>query len=112
MKHANILEALRFDEESIVIDLIYETAFCREIRIAMYAHQVMRDHESEHPVAIEVCGGSIVLSTEAKEKVLPKGEIVGLDGGVKHHIEALEESILRLTVFTACSEEEISCWHG
>jgi quercetin dioxygenase-like cupin family protein len=101
MKHANIHEALHFDEENIVIDELLETPFVREIRIAMYAHQVMRDHQSEHPVTIEVCEGAVTLSTENAELILPRGEVIGLDGGVKHHIEALQESVLRLSIFTS-----------
>lgn len=104
VKHANIHEALRFDEENIVMDELFENAFAREIRIAMYAHQVMRDHESEHPLCIEVCEGAVSLATEQEELILPKGEVIGLDAGVTHHIEALQESVLRLTVFTGGRE--------
>lgn len=105
MKHANIHEALQFDAENIVMDELFETPFVREIRIAMFAHQVMRDHESEHPVAIEVCEGVVTLSTDEQELILPKGEVIGLEGGVKHHIEALQESVLRLTIFTGSGTE-------
>jgi quercetin dioxygenase-like cupin family protein len=107
MKHANIHEALQFDEENIVMDELFETPFVREVRIAMYAHQVMRDHESEYPVTIEVCEGAVTLSTEEREVILPRGEVIGLDGGVKHHIEALQESVLRLTIFTTAESGEL-----
>jgi quercetin dioxygenase-like cupin family protein len=107
MKHANIHEALKFDEENIVMDELFETPFVREVRIAMYAHQVMRDHESEHPVTIEVCEGAVTLSTEEQEFILPRGEVIGLEGGVKHHIEALQESVLRLTIFTTAEIGEL-----
>lgn len=105
MQHANIHEAVAFEEENIVMEVLYENAFSREIRIAMYAHQVMRDHESEYPVAIEVCEGAVTLTTETEELILPKGEIIGLEAGLKHHIEALQESLLRLTIFTTRSSE-------
>lgn len=87
------------------MEVLYESAFSREIRIAMYAHQVMRDHESEYPIAIEVCEGAVTLSTEEQELILPKGEILGLEAGVKHHIEALQETLLRLTIFISGEAE-------
>jgi quercetin dioxygenase-like cupin family protein len=105
MQHANIYEAVIFEEENIVMEVLYESAFSREIRIAMYAHQVMRDHESEYPIAIEVCEGAVTLSTEEQELILPKGEILGLEAGVKHHIEALQETLLRLTIFISGEAE-------
>ena len=73
----------------------------------MYAHQVMRDHESEHPVVIEVCEGAVTLLSESEELILPKGEVVAIKGGVKHHIEAIQDSILRLTIILAGGGEEI-----
>ncbi len=103
MKHANIHEALEFDEENIVMEELFENAFVREIRIAMYAHQVMRDHESEYPLSIEVCEGAVTLTTDKEELILPKGEIISLARCVKHHIEALQESVLRLTILTGAA---------
>jgi quercetin dioxygenase-like cupin family protein len=105
MKHVNLYEAVTFDEENVVIDTLLETPFVREIRIAMYAHQVMRDHESEHPVMIEVCDGAVTLSLESQEVILPKGEVIAIAGGVKHHIEAIQDSILRLTIILALEGE-------
>ncbi len=102
MKYANIHEAVVFDEENVVVEELIETPFCRELRITMYAHQVMRDHESDHPLMIEVCEGAVTLASEAGERVLPRGCIVAVEGGMKHHIEALQDSILRLTLLTDC----------
>lgn len=104
MIHANMHEALHFDEENIVMDELFETEHVRELRIAMYAHQVMRDHESDHPVVIEVCEGAVTLTTDGDEIILPKGEVISIGCGVKHHIEALQESVLRLTIITAVEE--------
>jgi len=99
MKHANIHENLRFDSENIVMEELFEAVYGREIRITMYAHQVMRDHESEHPISIEVCEGAVKLTTPSEELVLAKGEIAAIKAGIAHHIEALQESVLRLSIF-------------
>ena len=106
MQQTNIHEALQYDEENIVMDELLTTPFTREIRIAMYAHQVMRDHESDYPVGIEVCEGAVVLTTEAGDTVLPRGEIVIVERGLTHHIEALQESLLRLTIYTSACDGE------
>ena len=49
----------------------------------------------------------MTLTTEAEELILPRGEIMGLEAGMKHHIEALQESLLRLTIFTARPPEAL-----
>ena len=106
MIRANIHEALAFDEETVTMDELLETPFCREIRISMYAHQVMRDHESEYPLVLEVCEGAVMLTSDEGEAILPRGEIIALESCVKHHIEALQESVLRLTILTSVPTEE------
>ena len=100
MQQANMLEAITFDDETVVVSELFETPFSKEIRIAMQGHQVMRDHLSTYPITLSVLRGMVRLSMEEDEAVLLKeGELVALDGGVKHHLEALQESVLHLSLF-------------
>ena len=99
MLRANLLEAVEYNDENIVITELLDTSFSKEIRIAMQSHQVMRDHESEQPVTLSVIKGVVNLSAEGNNVVMQKGDVVALSGSVKHHIEALEDAIVRLTLF-------------
>jgi quercetin dioxygenase-like cupin family protein len=105
MKHANMYEALQFNDETISMELLYETPYVRELRMAMRTHQVMRDHESIFPLTIEVCDGAVTVSADSGDMVLPKGEILTINGGCTHHIEAIQDTIIRLTIFLTPTRE-------
>ncbi len=96
---ANLLDDISFDDEEIAIAEIVASPFSKEIRIAMQRHQVMRDHESSHPVTFAVLEGSVRVQLETEESVMQKGDILFLERDVVHHLEALEDTILRLTIF-------------
>lgn len=95
----NLLDDISFDDEEIAIVEIAATPFSKEIRIAMQRHQVMRDHESSHPVTFAVLEGSVRVQFETKESVMQKGDVLFLEHEVIHHLEALEDTVLRLTIF-------------
>lgn len=99
MQQAHLLESVEYNDENIVITELLETPFSKEIRIVMQSHQVMRDHESVFPIALEVVEGAVNLSVEGEIILMQKGELAALENGVKHHLEALDESIVRLTIF-------------
>ncbi len=96
---ANMLDGIDFDDEDIAITELMRTAYSKEIRIAMQRHQMMRDHESSHPVAFAVLEGSVRVQFEAGESLLQKGDVLSLEREVVHHLEALEDTVLRLTIF-------------
>ena len=99
MLQANMLDGLSYDDDGAAITEIVSTPFSKEIRIAMQKHQVMRDHESSHPVAFGVLEGSIILKAEEDDMLLRKGDVAAFESGVVHHLEAMEDSVLRLTIF-------------
>ena len=99
MQQANMLEAIEYNDENIVITQLLATAFSKEIRIVMQKHQVMRDHESDHPVTLYVVDELVNLSIEEKDIVIKKGNLVTLEGGVKHHLKALDDTVLHLTIY-------------
>ena len=101
LQQVNILEAISYSDENVLIDELMTTPCSKEVRIVMQRNQVMRDHSSDFPITLSVLEGVVKLTIEEDEHVVKRGELVLLQAETKHHLEALDNSVLRLTLFTA-----------
>lgn len=99
MRHADLGKEIVFDDESVVISALYETAYCKEYRIAMQRNQVMRDHESAFPLVLYVYKGLVKITFNGKIETIGEGELLSFDAQTTHQLEALEDTVLRLTIF-------------
>ncbi len=106
MYRSNVLEALRYSDENVMIDELMSTPFSKEVRIVMHRHQVMRDHATRHPLTLQVVEGVLKLTLDTDEHVIKRGDIVTLNADTVHHLEAMEESVIRLTLFICIEEDE------
>lgn len=98
MYQVNMLEVIRFDDEEVLITEVMVTPFSKEYLITMQRHQVMIDHESSDPVTFHIMEGLLRVKIEEDERILRTADILALEGDVVHHLEALDESLLRLTI--------------
>ncbi len=98
MKTAAIYDNLEFNEKRPLVQVLFETTFTKEIRIAMYKGNEMKEHKTSFPIVVEIVDGSISFGLERKVLNLTKGQLIALDGGVPHSLIALEESVIRLTL--------------
>jgi quercetin dioxygenase-like cupin family protein len=57
----------------------------------------LREHHTEGPIAVHLVSGSIRFTGGANHCLLSRDEIVALDRGIPHSLEALEDSSLVLT---------------
>jgi quercetin dioxygenase-like cupin family protein len=57
----------------------------------------LHEHRTKGPITVQVVSGSIRFSGGSDQRILSAGEIVALDRGIAHSLEALEESALILT---------------
>ncbi|MEA1918859.1 MAG: hypothetical protein U9N52_03380 [Campylobacterota bacterium] len=96
----NLFEDFHYDNEDIVLKELMQTKFSKEISIAMQTHQFMQGHESEYPLVLHVISGSVKLMTDDDVVTLVQGDLIEIDTSIKHCIEAIENSLLRLSVFT------------
>jgi quercetin dioxygenase-like cupin family protein len=106
MKHVKLLETMRYSDENIIMDELMETPYSKEIRIAMQRNQVMRDHQSSFPITMQVIEGEIRVSCESYETLLKANELLSMEAGVKHHIEATQDTVVRLTLFSCAPTAE------
>jgi quercetin dioxygenase-like cupin family protein len=57
----------------------------------------LHEHRTKGPITVQVVSGSIRFSGGSDQRIISAGEIVALDRGIAHSVEALEESALILT---------------
>ncbi|OHX66499.1 cupin domain-containing protein [Flammeovirga pacifica] len=98
MKTSSILKEVAFDAQKPVINVLFETDFTKEIRIAMHQGTVMKEHKTKFPIVVELVEGKVDFGVNNEILHLTKGDLLALDGSVPHNLEALENSIIRLTL--------------
>lgn len=101
MKTASILKEIIFKENGPAIQVLLDTSFTKEIRIAMREGQLMKEHQTPFPIVVQLVEGRIDFTVSGEVVNLEKGDLVALDGGIPHSLNALEESIIRLTLTKA-----------
>lgn len=98
MKKGAFFNDIVYKENNVNVTVILETSFSKEIRIAFKEGQLMKEHKAPFPIVVQVLRGKIDFGTEGSKHQLLAGDIVTLEGNVKHDLLALEESIVRLTL--------------
>ena len=70
----------------------------RVVLMALKANMRVPEHKTEGRISVHVLAGHIQLKASGRTFSLRPGGILGLDRGVPHAVEALEESALLLTI--------------
>jgi quercetin dioxygenase-like cupin family protein len=107
MKTANILKDLSYNENKPAISILMETTTSKEIRIAFRENQHMKEHQTPHPITVEMVEGNLDFGVEGKVLHLERGDILSLDGGVPHDLLAKSKCIVRLTLSLADSLQRV-----
>jgi quercetin dioxygenase-like cupin family protein len=70
----------------------------RVVLIVLRAHSRMAEHKSEGRISVHVVSGHVQLKAAGRTFNLRSGGLLALDRAVPHHVEALEESAVLLTI--------------
>ncbi len=98
MLHTSLLKDIQFHDDNPAVQLLLDTDFTKEIRIAFRPDQLMKEHQTPFPIVVEVVRGSIQFGVNGQHYDLEAGALLSLAGGVPHDLRAKEESIVRLTL--------------
>ncbi len=101
MNSANILKDVSYNDKKPAISILLETATSKEIRIVFAENQHMKEHQTPHPITVEMVEGNLDFGVEGTVHHLVKGDLLSLDGGVPHDLLAKSECIVRLTLSKA-----------
>lgn len=96
-----------FSESKPAISVVLETAFSKEIRIAMKAGQIMQEHKTPYPIAVHVLSGHIDFGVSGEVHTIPAGGILTLEGNIPHNLTALQDSIIRLSISRSDAAERV-----
>ncbi|MCC7009759.1 MAG: hypothetical protein IT184_13205 [Acidobacteria bacterium] len=70
----------------------------RVVLIALEARARIAPHDTEGQISIQTVRGRVHVRAEGRTFNLPVGSLLALDHGVRHDVEALEDSALLLTI--------------
>ena len=98
MYTGNIYSNLEFNEYRPVIQVLLDTDFSKEIRIAMHKNTVMKEHKTQFPIVVHIIEGEIAFGVEGKTLELKQGDLIALAPNIPHDLKAHENAIIRLTL--------------
>jgi quercetin dioxygenase-like cupin family protein len=75
----------------------------RIVLIAMQAGTVIQAHQTDGPINVQVLEGRLQFSTDSQSVTLEKGQMLALQPGIRHGVEARKESAFLLTLATSQS---------
>ena len=107
MKLASLTNDLQYHESRPTIQVLLDTEFGKEIRIAFKKGHVMKEHKTPFPIVVEVFEGAIDFGVNGIVHNLKRGDLITLEGGVPHDLTALETSTVRLSLNKADSAKRV-----
>ncbi|ADU83317.1 hypothetical protein HPLT_04575 [Helicobacter pylori Lithuania75] len=96
MEVVNFLEGVCF--EKLHIEALNENSSNKEIRICMPKGAVMDKHKAPGAISVQVLEGKIIFEAENEKIEMPKGALISLEAQVSHRLDALENSVIRLSL--------------
>ncbi|GAA7864164.1 cupin domain-containing protein [Helicobacter pylori] len=96
MKMVHFLEGVQF--EKLHIEALSENSSNKEMRICMPKGAVMDKHKASGAISVQVLEGKIVFEVGDEKIEMPKGSLISLEAQVSHRLDALENSVIRLSL--------------
>ncbi|WQR69836.1 cupin domain-containing protein [Helicobacter pylori] len=96
MEVINFLEGVCF--EKLHIEALNENSSNKEMRICMPKGAVMDKHKALGAISVQVLEGKIIFEVESEKIEMPKGALISLEAQVLHRLDALENSVIRLSL--------------
>lgn len=81
MNKASPYQDLEYKENKPVVNILFETSFTKEIRIAMKSGMEMKEHQSPFSIVIQIVEGTIEFGVDETTHMLEKGNLIALEGG-------------------------------
>ena len=72
----------------------------RVVLVAVRAGTTIPSHRADGPLSLQVVEGTIKFSAASQEVTLGEGQVLTLQAGIPHSVEAIEESAFLLTLAT------------
>ncbi|GAA7888000.1 cupin domain-containing protein [Helicobacter pylori] len=96
MKVVRFLEGVQF--EKLHIEALSENSSNKEIRICMPKGAILDKHKAPGAISVQVLEGKIIFEAENEKIEMHKGALISLEAQVLHRLDALENSVIRLSL--------------
>ncbi len=103
----SIFKNLIYDDQGPSVSVLLKSEFTKEIRIVFKANQSMKEHQTPHPIVVQIVDGEIDFGVKGEVHHLTKGDMLCLEGGVPHDLKANTDSVVRLTLSTLDKVERV-----
>ncbi|WP_449277956.1 hypothetical protein [Leucobacter sp. GX24907] len=84
--------------EKLQIRRVFQGAGFRIIRLTLAAGQVMREHSTSSPLAVQVLAGTALMRVADQEVSMPTGALMTIEPSELHEVEAVTDAHLLLTL--------------
>lgn len=108
MTYASFTADIVYGDTQPLITPLITNEFTKEIRIVFREGQSMKAHKTSFPITVMIVQGRIDFGVGDKRYTLSAGDVVALEGNVTHDLNALEDSIVRLSLHKSDSVARVS----
>lgn len=77
---------------------LFESSSSKEIRISLQKGHEMKEHQAPGAIMVQVLSGKIEFRVGNNVQILNSLDMIALDANVPHALNALEDSIVRLSL--------------
>ncbi|WP_169941946.1 cupin domain-containing protein [Campylobacter sp. RM15925] len=77
---------------------LFEGSGSKEIRINLQKGHEMKEHQAPGAIMVQVLSGKIEFSVGSDVQILNSLDMIALDANIPHALNALEDSIVRLSL--------------
>ncbi|RIY36674.1 cupin [Capnocytophaga canis] len=98
MMTASMLKDVTYKDDKPNVEVILETEFTKEVRIAFKEGQIMKRHKAPRAIVVQVLEGKINFEVGETIYQLNKGDFITLKATIVHELKALENSVVRLSL--------------
>ncbi|AFV97320.1 MULTISPECIES: cupin domain-containing protein [unclassified Sulfuricurvum] len=108
MTYASFTADVIFGDTQPVITPLITNEFTKEIRIVFRAGQSMKAHKTSFPITVMIVSGEIDFGIGEERMIFGAGDVIALKPNVIHDLNAIEDSIVRLSLHKGDSVARVS----
>ncbi|MFY9141680.1 cupin [Sulfuricurvum sp.] len=108
MQYSSFVDDIAYGDTQPIITPMFANDFTKEIRIVFRAGQSMKAHKTSFPITVMIVKGAIDFGVGEDRHSLKAGDVVALEGNVMHDLNAVEDSIVRLSLHKSDSVARVS----
>ena len=108
MTYASFTADVIFGDTQPVITPLITNEFTKEIRIVFRAGQSMKAHKTSFPITVMIVSGEIDFGIGEERMIFGAGDGIALKPNVIHDLNAIEDSIVRLSLHKGDSVARVS----